>query len=127
MSSSVPSVAGNRGQCARCGTELAPHALACPACGALVHADKLKQLAAAANAAAAVGELVRAREQWETVLRFLPAESQQHTVIRGRIADLTQRIDGSTTSMAATKSTTEGSWLRRGGAAILSAALLLVG
>ena len=126
MSSSVPSFAGNRDQCARCGTELAPHALACPACGALVHADKLKQLAAAANAAVAVDELVRAREQWETALRYLPPESQQHTIIRGRIAELTQRIDGSTAAPG-TKPAAEGSWFRRGGAAILSVALLLVG
>ena len=126
MSSSVPSFAGNRDQCARCGTELAPHTLACPACGALIHADKLKQLAAAANAAVAVDELVRAREQWETALRYLPPDSQQHTIIRGRIAELTQRIDGSTAAPG-TKAAAEGSWFRRGGAAILSVGLLLVG
>ena len=36
-------------RCARCGTELSPYALACPACKALVHADELKTLAGAAR------------------------------------------------------------------------------
>jgi Zn-dependent protease len=126
MSSGAAPAIGDRSRCVRCGTELAPHALACPACGTLVHAEKLKQLAASADAAANGGELVRAREHWETALRFLPAESQQHAAIRGRVADLTKRIDGDPAT-AAPKPPAEGSWLRRSGVAIVSAALLLVG
>lgn len=127
MSSSAAPFVGDRSRCVRCATELAPHALACPACGTLVHADKLKQLAISADSAASGGALVRAREQWETALRFLPVESQQHAVIRGRVADLTKRIDGETPVLAGSRSDAHGPWWRRGGAAIVSVALLLVG
>src|SRR5215218_1070764 len=125
MSSGAVPIVGDRSRCVRCGTELAPHALACPACATLVHAEKLKQLAASADAAANAGDLVRAREHWETALRFLPAESQQHTAICGRVADLTKRIEGD--PVIAPKAPAEGSWLRRSGVAIVSVALLLVG
>jgi Zn-dependent protease len=126
MSSSAVRFAGDRGRCERCGTELAPHALACPACGALVHAEKLKQIAGNADAAARAGDLARAREEWEAALRFLPVESQQHTTIRGRIADLTKRIESAGPS-AAVKPPAEGAWWRRGGAVIITLAVLLIG
>jgi Zn-dependent protease len=116
----------DRTRCARCGTELAPHALACPACGTLVHAEKLKQLAAGAEVATREGDLVRARDEWQAVLRFLPVESQQHEVIRGRVSDLTKRIEGATPGGAA-KPAEHGSWWRRSGAAIVSIAVLLIG
>jgi len=117
--------AGDRARCGRCGTELAPHALACPACGAIVHAEKLKQLAASAEEAAAGGDLVRAREQWEAAIRFLPPESRQHTVIRGRVTDLAKRIE--TAQGARPKPPAHGSWWRRGGAAAVAIALLVLG
>src|SRR5512144_3000778 len=116
----------DRTRCARCGTELAPHALACPACGTLVHGEKLKQLASSADGATREGDLVRAREHWQSALRFLPDESQQHAVIRSRVADLTKRIEGTTASGAA-KPAVHGSWWRRSGAAIVSIAVLLIG
>jgi Zn-dependent protease len=113
-------------QCGRCGTELAPHALACPACGALVYAAQLKQLAADADDAMRDGDLVRAREEWQSALRLLPVESQQHDVIRGRVSDLTKRIE-STTGLGAAKPAEHGSWWRRSGAAAISIAVLLIG
>jgi Zn-dependent protease len=116
---------GGRTRCGRCGTELAPHALACPACGSIVHAEKLKRLAASAEEAAAGGELARAREQWQTALDLLPPESRQHTVIRERVTDLTKRID--TTHGAGPKPPASGSWWRRGGGAVIAIALLLLG
>ena len=117
---------GDRSQCVRCATELAPHALACPACGTLVHTEKLKQLAAAANGALTAGDLAGAREQWEQALRFLPPESQQYATIRARVTDLTKRIDA--TVPAESKPKTEGdSWWKRGGAAIVTIGLLLIG
>jgi len=116
----------DRSQCARCATELAPHAVACPACGTLVHAEKLKQLAAAANDALTEGDLVGARERWEQALRFLPPESQQYATIRARVTDLSKRIDAA--APAESKPTTEGdSWWKRGGAAIVTIGLLLIG
>ena len=125
MSHPVPSV-HERGRCARCGTELAPHALACPACGTLVHADRLKQRASAAEEAAAAGDLVRAREHWEEVLSFLPPESQQYTIVRTRVTDLTKRIDAAVPAAAKPKVDGE-SWWKRGGAAIVTIGLLLIG
>lgn len=117
-----------RSRCAKCGTELAPHALACPACATLVHAEKLKQLAASADAAAAAGELEQARERWETALRFLPPDSRQHTLIRDRIAELAKQIDAATPGRE-TRATEGGggSWGRRGIGAAATVVLLLLG
>ena len=110
----------------RCATELAPHALACPACGTLVHAEKLKQLAAAANDALTASELAGARERWEEALRLLPPESQQYATIRARVTDLTKRIDAA--APAGSKPKTQGdSWWKRGGAVIVMIGLLLIG
>ncbi|HEX6534020.1 MAG TPA: hypothetical protein VF041_05455 [Gemmatimonadaceae bacterium] len=118
--------AERRRGCAHCGTELAPHALACPACASLVHAEKLKQLAASADAAAAAGELERARERWETALRFLPADSRQHALIGERIADLTRRIDAAAPGREPHR-TASGPWWRRGIAGAVTAVLVLLG
>jgi Zn-dependent protease len=101
--------------------------LSCPACGTLVHADELKQLATNADAATNAGELVKAREHWEVALRFLPSSSQQHTVIRGRVADLTKRIEAATPTTARAKPAAEGSWLRRSGVAIITVGLFAIG
>jgi Zn-dependent protease len=126
MSSSAVRLAGDRSRCVQCGTELAPHAVACPACGALVHAEKLKEIAASAEAAARDGQLVQARELWDAALRFLPPESQQYVTIRGRMTDLTRRIE-SAAPTGAMKAPAEGGWWRRGGVAIVSIAVLLIG
>ena len=126
MSSSAIRFVGDRNRCEQCGTELAPHALACPACGALVHAEELKQIAASADEARAAGDLVKARDLWESALRFLPVESRQHTTIRARIADLAKQIE-STASPTTVTPTAGGSPWRRSGAVIVSLAVLLIG
>ena len=115
----------DRSRCGQCGTELAPHAVACPACGALLHSEKLKQIAASADQAARAGDLATAREQWEAALRFLPVESRQYETIRARITDLTKRIEAAPSAKPRPHS--EGGWLRRGGAAVVGIALLLIG
>ncbi len=125
MSSGAVRLAGDKSRCGRCGTELAPHALACPACGALVHAEKLKEIAASANEALSAGDLVKARDLWENGLRFLPVESRQHERIRTGIARLTERIDA--TQSARPTPPAQGTWWRRGGAAIVSMTVLLLG
>lgn len=127
MTSSKAVFVSDKSRCSDCYTELAPHTLACPACGALVHADKLKVLAANAESATSAGELLQAREAWEAALRFLPIESQQYAAIRSRITDLSQRIDSATPASATAKPATGGSWWQRGGAAIVSVAVLLIG
>ncbi len=65
--------------------------MVCPACGALLFAEKLKTLAAMAEAARVAGKLEIAREQWRDTLRHLPPDSQPHMTIDERIADLTPR------------------------------------
>jgi Zn-dependent protease len=110
--------------CASCGTELAPDALACPACASLIHAGALKQLAADAATATHAGDPVSARSHWQAALRLLPAHAQQHAAIRDRIAELTRRIDaGPERAPAATEETR---WWRRGAAGLVTAALLLI-
>jgi Zn-dependent protease len=110
--------------CASCGTELAPDALACPACGSLIHAGALKQLAADAATATHAGDPVSARSHWQAALRLLPAHAQQHAAIRDRIAELTRRIDAGPERAPA--ATGETRWWRRGAAGLVTAALLLI-
>ena len=112
--------------CARCGTELPPVAVACPACASLIHADTLKQLAAQADVATRAGELVSARNHWATALSLLPAHSRQHATIRDRLAELGRSIDSSAAeeAPAAARRTP---WWRRGAPGLVTVALLLIG
>jgi Zn-dependent protease len=68
--------------CKRCSRELAPGALVCDHCQALVHSEELERLAAEANALEARGELRQAREKWLTGLQLLPPDSTQADWIR---------------------------------------------
>lgn len=74
--------------CASCSTELAPHAVACPYCNTLIHGDRLKHLAASAQACETQGDTEGAIERWTTAMRFLPQESAQYATIRGRVSAL---------------------------------------
>jgi Zn-dependent protease len=112
-------------RCLQCGTELAPHAVACPACATLVYGEKLKQLASVAQAAEANGDLLTARETWEAMLRFLPRESDQYRTITDRIGSLTSRM--ATETPGAARPATDAPWYRRGAAAIVTLVVLLVG
>jgi Zn-dependent protease len=116
------------GTCANCGTELPPHAVACPACGALVYSDMLKAIAAGADAALASGDLAGARAQWENALQFLPPDSKQYDTIKRRMADLTTRIDGANPSPAGGRASNPDhpAW-RRALGAVVTAFLLLLG
>jgi Zn-dependent protease len=109
-------------RCAKCGTELAPHALSCPACLTLVHGAKLKDLAASAESLVASGSLPEARERWETALRLLPPDSRQHTIIRGKVDELTKRIAESQPN--AKPAPAHGPWWRRGITGIIAVAVL---
>jgi Zn-dependent protease len=66
--------------------------LSCPLCSTLVHADTLKELAAAAEAQSAEGRLEESRDSWQRALELLPSASQQHAIVRTRIDELTKRI-----------------------------------
>ncbi len=74
--------------CGRCGSQLAPRLLSCPACHTLVHLERLKELAAEAQASEAAGATTQALERWRQALDLLPEDSPQHPVITTRIAVL---------------------------------------
>ena len=112
--------------CARCGTELPADALACPACGSLIHAVTLKQLAAGADVATRAGDLTGARNHWTAALRLLPAHSQQHAAIRDRVAELTRRIDEAPTTGAPAAASDRAPWWRRGAPGLVTVALILI-
>lgn len=78
--------------CTRCGTELAPHALRCPSCSALVHRDRLAELTAAASAAEASGELQAARGLWEDARALTPPASAPHRDIGERLSRLSTQL-----------------------------------
>jgi Zn-dependent protease/ribosomal protein L32 len=115
-------------ECPQCGTELAPHARACPACGLLVHSDRLKDLAANASSATAAGDLLQARTNWENALKLLPPDSKQHETITARIADLNARIDAADplTSGAKPANPDHPAW-RRALGGLATVLLLLLG
>lgn len=79
--------------CPRCNTSLAVGMLRCPSCRALVHADHLAELAAAADAAAAEGELARATELWHHALALLPPDAPQRAPIDGKLQQLGARME----------------------------------
>jgi Zn-dependent protease len=68
--------------CQRCAHQLAPESLVCDQCHALVHAEKLDQLAAEAKALEAKGDLPQARDRWLSGLSLLPANSRQASWIQ---------------------------------------------
>jgi len=78
--------------CARCGSQLAPKLLVCPACHTLVHAERLKQLAADAQAAETAGDVTAALERWREAISLLPPYSPQYPIISARIAALGKHV-----------------------------------
>jgi Zn-dependent protease len=86
--------AGARLACARCGTELAPGLLACPACARLVHAERLQQLAWDAEAAQAAGDRRTALDRWRAALSLIPGGTRQHEQVARRVFELEQSVPG---------------------------------
>jgi Zn-dependent protease len=79
--------------CRRCAHELAPGALVCEQCHALVHSEKLDQLAAEAKALEAKGDFRQARERWLMGLPLLPANSRQASWIQQHASSLDSVAD----------------------------------
>jgi Zn-dependent protease len=79
--------------CAACGVELAPGLFACPGCHKLVHADRLKALAAEGDAAEREGRLTDALTSWREALDLLPRESTQRRAVGETIQRLSQAVD----------------------------------
>jgi Zn-dependent protease len=82
-------------RCAACGVELAPGMVACPACRKLVHTDRLRILAAEAEAAEREGRLTDALTRWREALDLLPAGSAQHRTISETVRRLSEALDRS--------------------------------
>lgn len=114
-------------RCASCGTELALEMRACPACGTLVHASRLRELAASADAFTAAGDLDSARDAWQHALALLPPTSNQYRQIADRITDLTRRIAAVAPQPHPAPQGGEASWWKRGLAGAAAAATLLLG
>ncbi len=104
MSSISPELIRN---CRRCANELAPGALVCPKCLALVHSEELDRLAADAKAFESKGELTQARERWLAGLPLLPRDSKQYDWI----VHHTNSLAASQT--ASQPESTENKWTKR--------------
>ena len=74
MSTTTPELIRN---CRRCSADLAPGAVVCPKCNALVHSEQLDRLASEAKALESKGDFRAAREHWLMGLPLLPPHSRQ--------------------------------------------------
>jgi Zn-dependent protease len=74
--------------CAGCGARLPPALLACPACARLVHADRLKELAASGERAERAGDPAAALSAWRDALALLPPGTNQHARVRQKVVAL---------------------------------------
>jgi Zn-dependent protease len=93
--------------CTGCGTELAPALLACPACQRLVHAERLRDLAAQARLCEERADAAGARDAWAQVLALLPESAGQRAVVQ----EAFQRW--SAKAPAAARRSEAPGWLRR--------------
>jgi Zn-dependent protease len=113
--------------CRECRTQLAPAALSCPACHALVNSERLKALAATAQQQTLDGKLIDARSTWFEALELLPPTSKQVAGIQARIADLTRRIDGETSAPASETADASKAWWQQGLAGLAAVLLFSLG
>jgi Zn-dependent protease len=91
VSTTTPELIRN---CKRCSQELAPGALVCEQCQALVHSEELERLSAEAKALEARGDLQQARERWLAALPLLPPTSKQADWIKQHVRALNASADG---------------------------------
>jgi len=85
VSTTTPGLIAN---CKRCSSELAPGALVCAQCHALVHSEELERLSAEAKTLEARGDLWQARERWLSALPLLPPTSTQADWIKQHTSEL---------------------------------------
>ena len=89
--------------CAGCAAEIGPLLLACPSCHTLVHADRLKALAAAASSARSAADTGAELTAWREALELLPPAAEQYQRIRTRVEQLSAGlIDGTPPSASPT-------------------------
>ena len=120
----VPDLAAGL-RCPQCGASIPPEAASCQACHALVHADRLKTLAAAARSAAARGDVSGELEAWRGALDLLPPESSQFRTIGERVQALSRSLsDPSAPPPAAAPAPGDARKMWSGGA--IAGAVLLI-
>jgi Zn-dependent protease len=90
VSATTPELVRN---CKRCSHELAPGALVCDQCHALVHSEQLDALASEAKALEAQGDFRQARDRWLMGLPLLPPNSRQASWIEQRARSLNAAAD----------------------------------
>jgi Zn-dependent protease len=92
--------------CVGCAAEIGPLLLACPSCHTLVHAERLKALAAAASTARSAADAGAELTAWREALELLPPAAEQYQRIRGRVEQLSAGlIDGPSPSASSSPST----------------------
>lgn len=107
-------------RCESCGTDIAPSFLSCPVCQRLVHAERLKQLAAEAERFREAGEIRSALQAWRDALELLPQSSRQFAAVSAKISELTLELD----KQPAAKKTSGSGWVKGAAAAGGAFALL---
>ena len=110
MSSITPELIRN---CRRCASELAPGALVCDQCHALVHSEQLDRLAADAKALEAKGDLRQARDRWLAGLPLLPRTSKQYDWIKEHARALEVAALGVAGDEARIPEPTDNKWAKR--------------
>lgn len=114
MSTADPDLIGN---CKRCRRELAPGALACDHCQALVHSEELERFAAEAKELEAKRQFGMARQRWLDALQLLPPTSTQAEWIRQHAealdvdADAARRVGPSENAWAQLQAPADGAAL----------------
>ena len=78
--------------CRRCGHDLPRESLACESCHTLVYSERLDQLAAAAKALEAQGNLQQASERWLSGLALLPPNCTQAQWIQDHVHSLEEGV-----------------------------------
>ena len=99
-------------RCADCATDVGPGLLACPACGRLVHGDRLRALVERAEAETAAGDLAAALTTWRDALPLLPESSRQHAVVLERVQPLGRRVELETPLAGKTGTASVPMWAR---------------
>lgn len=107
-------------RCESCGTDIAPSFLSCPVCQRLVHAERLKQLAADAERFREEGEIRPALQAWRDALELLPQSSRQFASVSAKISELTIELD----KQPAEKKAAGSGWMKGAAAAGGGIALL---
>jgi Zn-dependent protease len=77
--------------CGGCGNAVPARATVCPTCRALIHAERLKAIAAEAGRLSAEGSYAEAARAWRDALPLLPRHSTQYAAVVANIEAATAR------------------------------------